>query len=103
MLMDITEENLQMIFLELVQEVAMLLGPIMLVALVAGVAANYLQVGFLFSTESIQFKLDKLDPIKGFKRIFSMRAVVELLKSILKICIVGSLLFLSYGTEWMKF
>ena len=54
----------------------------MLVALSCwSVAANYLQIGFLFSTESIQFKLEKLDPIKGFKRIFSMRAIVELLKS----------------------
>ena len=65
----------------------------MIVALVAGVAANYFQIGFLFSTESIQFKLEKLDPIKGFKRIFSMRAIVEFLKSILKICIVGLVAF----------
>ena len=64
MMEDLTEENVHMIFIELVQEVAMLLGPIMIVALVSGVAANYFQIGFLFSTESIQFKLDKLDPIK---------------------------------------
>ena len=77
----------------------MLLGPIMLVALIAGVAANYFQIGFLFSTESIQFKLDKLDPIKGFKRIFSMRSVVEFLKSILKICIVG---FITFFVLWNR-
>ncbi len=99
MLVDLTEENLHMIFLELVQEVAMLLGPIMMVALVAGVAANYFQIGFLFSTESIQFKLDKLDPIKGFKRIFSMRSVVEFLKSIFKICIVG---FITFFVLWNR-
>ena len=58
MMEDLTEENVHMIFMELVQEVAMLLGPIMIVALVSGVAANYFQIGFLFSTESIQFKLD---------------------------------------------
>ena len=73
---------------------ASLLAPIMLVALVAGVAANYFQVGFLFSTETIQFKLEKIDPIKGFKRIFSLRSVVEFLKSILKISIVGIITFL---------
>ena len=54
-----------------------------------GIAANYFQIGFLFSTETIQFKLEKLDPIKGFKRIFSFRAIVEFLKSILKILIVS--------------
>ena len=99
MLVDLTEANIHIIFIEIVQEVAMLVGPIMLVVLVVGVAANYFQIGFLFSTESIQFKLDKLDPIKGFKRIFSMRAVVEFLKSILKICIVG---FIAFFVLWNR-
>ncbi|WP_338452063.1 flagellar biosynthesis protein FlhB [Niallia oryzisoli] len=94
MLMDLTEESIYLIFMELLKELALLVGPLMLVALVAGVAANYLQVGFIFSTEAIQMKLEKIDPIKGFKRIFSLRSVVEFLKSILKICIVGLITFL---------
>ena len=59
----------------------------MAAAIMAGVLSNYLQIGFMFSTEAIQLKLEKLDPIKGFKRIFSWRALVEFLKSILKISI----------------
>lgn len=94
MLMDITEENIFTILIEILKEVAMFMGPIMLVALVAGVIANYLQVGFLFSPEAIQMKLEKIDPIKGFKRIFSLRSIIEFLKSILKISIVGIITFL---------
>lgn len=94
MLLDLTESNLQMIFLEIMKETAMLVGPIMLVGLFAGIAANYFQVGFLFAPESIQMKLEKIDPIKGFKRIFSLRSVVEFLKSILKLSIVGVITFL---------
>jgi flagellar biosynthetic protein FlhB len=94
MLMELTESNIQIIFLEMVKAMAMLVGPIMLVALIAGVAANYFQVGFLFAPESIQMKLEKIDPIKGFKRIFSLRSVVEFLKSILKLSIVGVITFL---------
>ena len=76
----------------------------MLVAILAGIASNYFQIGFLFSTESIQFKLEKFDPIKGFKRIFSLRSVVEFLKSILKILYcIASLHFLLFGIDWMKF
>ena len=73
---------------------ALFIGPIMLVALVAGVASNYFQVGVLFSPESIQVKLEKIDPIKGFKRIFSIRSLVEFLKSILKLSIIGVITFL---------
>ena len=39
-------------------------------------------------------KLEKLDPIKGFKRIFSLRAIVELIKSILKVSIISVIGFI---------
>jgi flagellar biosynthetic protein FlhB len=52
-----------------------------------------MQVGFLFTMEPLKMKISKLDPIQGFKRIFSLRAIVELLKSILKIIIVGLVTF----------
>lgn len=74
--------------------------PILGVGMLAGIISNYLQVGFLFSTEVIKPKLEKLDPIKGFKRIYSIRALVELLKSILKIGFVG---FATFIALWMHF
>ncbi|MGA9224865.1 MAG: flagellar biosynthesis protein FlhB [Mesobacillus sp.] len=93
MFMDLTEKNIEMILIEILAELAIFLGPVMMVALVAGVAANYAQVGFMFSTEAIQMKLEKINPISGFKRIFSMRAIVELIKSILKISFIGLIAF----------
>ncbi|WP_409305439.1 flagellar biosynthesis protein FlhB [Peribacillus sp. SCS-155] len=94
MLTTLTEDTTQTLFLDVFKKTGLLLAPVMGVALVAGVAANFMQIGFMFSTEAIQFKLEKIDPIKGFKRIFSMRAIVELLKSILKISLVGLVTFL---------
>jgi flagellar biosynthesis protein FlhB len=93
MLMDLTEESFMLIVMEVLKEVAILLGPIMLVALLAGVFSNYVQVGVMFTAEPLQPKLEKIDPIKGAKRIFSLRAIVELLKSILKIGFVGAITF----------
>ncbi|MDE3838533.1 flagellar biosynthesis protein FlhB [Bacillus methanolicus] len=93
LLVEMTENNLKSILLEILKELTFILGPIMLVALVAGVAANYFQIGFLFSSEAIQMKLEKINPIQGFKRIFSLRALVELLKSVLKISFVGIVTF----------
>lgn len=93
MYMDLTEKNIESIFIEILEELAMFLGPVMLVALIAGVAANYAQVGFMFSPEAIQMKLEKINPISGFKRIFSMKALVEMLKSILKISFIGMIAF----------
>ncbi|MDK2865869.1 MAG: flagellar biosynthesis protein FlhB [Clostridiales bacterium] len=58
--------------------------PLLAVALVVGVLMSYIQVGFLFTTETLMPKLEKINPMKGFKNIFSMRSLVELVKSIAK-------------------
>ena len=96
---DFSEESMQVILIEILLEMGLILGPVFVAAVLAGVLANVMQIGFMFSTESIQFKLEKLDPIKGFKRIFSMRAIVELLKSILKISFVG---FVAFYVLWNR-
>ncbi|MGF2615664.1 flagellar biosynthesis protein FlhB [Rossellomorea vietnamensis] len=93
MMMDLTQDSFMLIVMEVLQQVAILLGPIMLVALLAGIFSNYVQVGVMFTGEPLQPKLEKIDPIKGAKRIFSLRAIVELLKSILKIGFVGAITF----------
>lgn len=94
MLVPLTENSVSVIFLQMIEQAAYLLMPIMIAAMIAGVLSNYLQIGFLFSTEAIQPKLNKLNPISGFKRIFSWRALVEFVKSILKIVLVGVVVFL---------
>lgn len=69
--------------------------PILIMVMIAGLAANYMQVGFLFSPEAIQIKLSKINPLNGLKRIFSKRTLVELFKSIFKIVIVA---YIAYST-----
>ncbi|MCA1030087.1 flagellar biosynthesis protein FlhB [Bacillus timonensis] len=93
LLLDLTEYTVSKVFLEMSYQSLIIVGPIMLIAFVAAIAANLVQIGFLFSTEAIQMKLNKIDPIQGFKRIYSLRAIVEMLKSILKIALVGSVAF----------
>ncbi len=58
--------------------------PILMVSLVVGLLCSYIQVGFLFSTKSLNFKLDRINPISGFKRLFSLKSIIELIKSLLK-------------------
>lgn len=69
-------------------------APIILTVMIIGIASNVAQTGFQLSGEGIKPKLDKLNPINGFKRIFSKRTLVELVKSILKIVLVS---YISYN------
>ncbi len=99
LLMEVTETNFADMFFEIIMESAMVLLPIMLIAMIAGVVASYVQVGVLFAPEAIQMKLSKLDPIQGAKRIFSVRALVELLKSLLKISFAGIVVYIIIWTN----
>ncbi|HOW57785.1 MAG TPA: EscU/YscU/HrcU family type III secretion system export apparatus switch protein, partial [Smithellaceae bacterium] len=67
--------------------------PLMLAVLIAGIMGNVIQVGFLFSTEALEPKLSKIDPIKGFQNKFSLRSLVELVKSLFKIIVTGAVAY----------
>ena len=86
-------ENILHIFIGIVIILAKTAFPIMIFIMLIGFAINFFQVGLNFNTESIEFKLDKLNPINGFGRIFSKRSLVELVKSFFKILVIGFFLY----------
>ena len=63
------------------------------VAAVIGIAANTAQIGFLFTLDPIIPKLEKLNPVEGAKKIFSMKNLFEFLKNIVKVSFLGYLLY----------
>lgn len=69
--------------------------PVALAALAAGMTANLIQTGFIFATKRISPTADKLNPINGLKRIFSLNGLVEAAKGLLKVAIVA---FIAWGT-----
>ncbi|GAB6158013.1 flagellar biosynthesis protein FlhB [Desulfotomaculum varum] len=63
--------------------------PFLLVLTVVALGVNMAQIGLLLAPEAIKPRLDKLNPLNGLKNMFSGRAMFELVKSLLKIIIVG--------------
>jgi flagellar biosynthetic protein FlhB len=97
MLWDVTIGNIAAMFVQLAFQVLMFIAPILIIALILGIVGNYIQIGFLFTGEPLKMNLNKLNPVQGFKRIFSLRAIVELLKSSLKFAIVA---VVAWTTLW---
>jgi flagellar biosynthetic protein FlhB len=75
------------VFVQLLLILAPFLGSLMVV----GAVANLIQVGPLFTTKPLTPSMDKLNPLNGFKRIFSMRSAVEAGKGLFKVAVVGSI------------
>lgn len=65
------------------------LAPVFVVLVVVAIIGPIALGGWLFAPKSLQPKLDKLNPIKGLKRIFSSQSLVELLKAIAKSLLIG--------------
>ncbi|MEZ5876265.1 MAG: flagellar type III secretion system protein FlhB [Tepidamorphaceae bacterium] len=65
--------------------------PLMLL-IIAAIAGNAIQHGFLLSAESIKPKLSKISPQAGFKRLFSSQSLVNFVKGLAKLTIVGVLM-----------
>ncbi|MBA2937822.1 flagellar biosynthesis protein FlhB [Paenibacillus sp. CGMCC 1.16610] len=100
--MDITASNVHALFADLVKQGFFILGPIFLLAVIIAFIANYAQVGFMFIGDPLMMKFNKINPLEGFKRIFSLRTVMEFLKSMLKMTIIGYVVYTTLMGEKAK-
>lgn len=92
---DLSVNNLEAGGLTLTLVIAQALGPLLFALLLAGIMANMVQVGFLFSMEALKPDVSRINPWNGVKRIFSERGLVELVKSLLKLAVIGVVVYIS--------
>ncbi|WZL74859.1 flagellar biosynthesis protein FlhB [Clostridiaceae bacterium 35-E11] len=88
-----TVTGVHRLFISMVIATAKIVIPIVAAAFVTGIIFSYLQVGYLFTTKPLQPKLSKINPVNGFKRLFSLKPLVEFFKSVIKIGAVGYVAF----------
>lgn len=79
-----------------------LVSPLFLVSLIIGVAAQVMQTGFLQVEDALQPNLNKLNPLNSLGRIFSMKGVMELLKSVVKLVAISWIVYLILKAEITK-
>lgn len=81
---------------------AIIILPVLVPIMIMGVMANYIQTGFMLTNEPIIPKLSKLNPLSGFKKIFSMKTVVETIKDLALVTIVGYIGYLFIKDNYSK-
>ncbi|MDQ7822962.1 MAG: flagellar biosynthesis protein FlhB [Candidatus Eremiobacteraeota bacterium] len=78
------------------------LTPLFAAAFVVAIFGNLAQVKFIFSTEPLQPKLSKISPIEGFKKIFSVKSLIEMFKQIAKLVVIGYIVYKIVKSEIMN-
>jgi type III secretion protein U len=77
-----------------------ILLPLLVLIIVVSIAANMAQIGFLFSIKSAMPKLENLNPSKWFKKVFSKKGLFELFKNVLKIVVLGIVVWRVLVSHW---
>ncbi len=91
--MDVQQSTIPVLFWQITQQVFWMLFPLLAAIVLVALAANVAQIGFLIIEEPFTFKFSKLNPIEGIQRLFSLRSLAELVKSLLKMVFVGMVAF----------
>ncbi|GAB4462188.1 MAG: hypothetical protein Kow0031_40920 [Anaerolineae bacterium] len=92
---DLTVETLFSATGSIMSMMAWMLAPFSLILLAVGLVSNFAQVGPLFTTKAMKPDLNKINPLNGFKKLFSLRTLADLLKSIIKVLVVGLVIYIT--------
>ena len=88
------ENEMMIMFRHAVIQIIIIIAPIFIIGFLVAFLSDLMQVKWFPTTKPLKPKFSKLDPIKGFKKIFSGNSIVELIKSLAKIFIIT---YMSYG------
>lgn len=86
--------NLRLIAHEFIMTAVRSIIPLLLICMALGIVATGVQTKWLFAKKALKPKFGNLSPLKGIKKLFSLKNVVEVLKGILKVFLMGLILIL---------
>lgn len=93
-------KSFQVIINDVIKDILVIALPVLLVSMVSGFLVTLAQVKWEVSTKPLLPKLNKFNPVNGFKRMFGKDKVVELIKAILKMGAIGYMVYAQLKDEW---
>lgn len=94
--------DMNIVFFEAIKVFAMTALPLLFICGLIAITATALQTRMLFTMEAVRPKFSKLNPLGGFKRLFSLRSIVELLKSLIKIAVLIAIIYNTLKDEFVR-
>lgn len=94
------QNDMLLLFREMIYQVIYLIAPIIIVAFVMAFISDVVQVKWQIATEALKPKFSNINPISGFKRILSVNSIVELIKSLAKIGLIGYMAYSYLQDKW---
>lgn len=90
---ELTKELFFKIVIHTMLQVILIILPVAISIMIAGILSNVMQFGFLFTTEPLMPNFGKINPIKGLANLFSLKKLIDSIKIILKVSAVFGVAF----------
>jgi flagellar biosynthetic protein FlhB len=74
--------------------------PVLMIGMLAGVCAGFLQVGFKATAEPLNPNFNRINPVEGFKRLLSRQAGFEFIKTVVKLIAIGLVAYRDVVDNW---
>ncbi len=74
-------------------------APLCILLWLVSFASSVVQIGFLYNEEALDLKFERLDPVQGFKRIFSWKSLIEGLKAVVKVIFIAAIIVMIIKSE----
>jgi flagellar biosynthetic protein FlhB len=97
---DITASSILTLSTFLLQKIGILLAPLFILILLVGFFSSFFQFGWLLTAKPLIPDFSKMNPITGMGRFFSKKSLIEVVKSLLKVLLVG---YVGYSTVFNNF
>ncbi|MEG1152600.1 MAG: flagellar biosynthesis protein FlhB [Oscillospiraceae bacterium] len=97
-----TIKHMQEISVMAIKDCVILALPMALTAMITGIVISGAQTRFIFSMDSVKPKFNKLNPLTGIKNMFSIRSAVELIKNLMKVTVIGVVVYNNISKIFMQ-
>ena len=87
--MEVTQDTAHAMLTDVISGMLGIIMPFLLVLFVAAIMSNVFQFGFMFTLKPLKPRFDKMNPIKGIKRLFSVSKLVNIVKGVAKLAVTG--------------
>lgn len=98
---EMPQADVGIIFRQMLLWIVVICAPVLLIGLLIGVLCDLVQVKWQPTLEPLKPKFNKLSPLSGIKKLFSVGALVELIKALAKIGLIGYICYSYLADKWV--
>lgn len=90
---EVNADTIMPLVVRMITVVVMVVGPVCAIAMILGIIPTVAQTRGLFTMKALRPKFSRLNPLEGIKKLFSMQAIVGILKGLIEVIVIGYMIF----------